>query len=280
MLFLYQNRIMKKDEAIISPDDRGYYFGDGIYEVFRVYNGQLFEKELHMARLERSAKEIRIELPYPIEEIDALLERLLREDPIEVGTLYMQVTRGAAPRNHGFPDANTTQAILTAYVKPYPRATKTMKNGIIAVTLPDIRWLRCDIKSLNLLPNVMARDEAVKQGAGEAIMHRDGTVTEGSSSNVLIVKNGVLRTHPTTNLILNGVTRNVVLRLAAHLNIEIEEEPFTLNDLYEADEAFITSTGVEITPVVQVDGRRVADGAPGAITRKLQQAFEKHAFHQ
>lgn len=278
MLFLYQDRIMQKEEAAISPDDRGYYFGDGVYEVFRIYNGRLFEKKLHMERLERSVKEIRIEPPYPLARIEELLLHLLQEDPVKDGTLYMQITRGVAPRVHAFPDPAQTQSVLTAYVKPLPRPTETLASGIRAVTMPDIRWLRCDIKSLNLLPNVLARQEATERGAGEAIFHRNGTVTECSSSNVMLVKQGVIRTHPANQMILHGVTRSVVLRLAERLGLKVCEEAFMLGELYEADEVFITSTGAEVTPVIEIDGKKVADGTPGTITRMLQQAFEDYAI--
>lgn len=278
MLILYRDRIIRKEDAAISPDDRGYYFGDGIYEVVRIYNGQLFEKELHMARLERSAKDIRLALPYPLARIEQLLEQLLQEDHVKEGTLYMQITRGVAPRAHAFPDPEQVQPVLTASVKPYARPIEMMESGIRAITVSDIRWLRCCIKSLNLLPNVLARQEAKERGASEAIFHRDGTVTECSSSNLMIVKQGVIRTHPANHLILHGVTRAVVLRLAEQLGCKVSEEAFTLGELYEADEAFITGTTVEVTPVTQVDGKPIGTGAPGTVTRMLQHAFADYAL--
>jgi D-alanine transaminase len=272
-LILYNDRILAKDDVHISPDDRGYYFGDGIYEVFRIYGGAFFEKEAHMARLMRSLDEIRISLPYPREQLEARLDDLLRANGLTDGTVYLQVTRGNAPRNHAFPAADC-RPVLLAYCTQMTRPLASQQSGIAAVTAPDIRWLRCDIKSLNLLPNVLARQEAVEREAGETIFHRGETVTEGSSSNIMIVKDGILWTHPADNYILNGITRLVVLRLAAQLDIPVREETYTLSEMFAADEVIVTSTGVEIMPAVAVDGRPIGSGQPGPVTRKLQEAFE------
>lgn len=274
MKYLQQNRIIDKSQATVDPDDRGYYFGDGIYEVFRIHNGQLLESEAHMLRLERSAQSLRLPLPYPADEILTMLHLLLEADPVETGILYMQITRGSAPRSHGFPPEGTP-SILSAYCKPLPRPMEKLDNGIRAVTVPDIRWLRCDIKTLNLLGNVLAKQEAADQQADEAILHRDGTVTECSSSNLMMVQNGVVHTHPANNLILHGVTRSVVLGQAHKLSITVVEEPFTLEMLREADEVFMTGTTSEVTPVIAIDGQLVGDGKPGTVTRRLQQEYTK-----
>lgn len=274
MKYLQQNAIVDYTDASVSPDDRGYYFGDGVYEVFRIYNGRLFETEAHMARLLRSAAELRLPLPYPVDEIEGLLNRLLEADPVEVGILYMQITRGCAPRAHGFPPEGTP-SVLTGYCKELPRPMDRLENGIHAITVPDIRWLRCDIKTLNLLGNVLAKQEAMDRNADEAILHRSGIVTECSSNNLMMVKDGVVRTHPATNLILPGVTRQVVLGQARRLGVEVREEAFDLDALLSADEVFITGTTSEITPVVSVDGKPVADGKPGPVSRRLHREFEK-----
>lgn len=269
-VYLYQNRLLPKEEVIIRPEDRGYYFGDGVYEVFRVYKGRLFEPEAHLRRLQRSASEIRIALPGMDQLLLQLIELIAANGLIE-GTVYMQVTRGAAPRAHPFPAG--AEPVLMAYCSEIVRPTAAMEAGIDAVTMDDIRWLRCDLKTLNLLPNVMAKQHALDNGAAEVVLHRSGVVTECSASNVMMVKEGRIVTHPANHLILHGITREVVLRLATRCEIMAEERPFTLEELREADELFITGTTVEVTPIVRVDGQSVGSGSPGPVTRRLQQAF-------
>jgi D-alanine transaminase len=273
-MMYYKNRFMDKSEVSISPDDRGYYFGDGVYEVFRIYKGQVYEKDAHFQRLVRSAKEVSIPLPETIENIDKIIEKLIEMEKISDGTLYMQITRGESPRSHPFPQS-ATSAVMMAYCTEVQRPIVSMQKGITAITLDDIRWLRCDIKTLNLLPNVLAKQAAIEQGVGEVILHRNGTVTECSASNIMIIKAGVLLTHPANNLILHGVTRAVILKLAQSLGIEVKEDAFTVQQLMEADEAFLTGTTVEVTPIIEIDGKKVGSGSPGPITQKLQQAFER-----
>ncbi|WP_409347137.1 D-amino-acid transaminase [Paenibacillus sp. MBLB4367] len=275
VMMLYKNQFVNNGEVRISPNDRGYYFGDGVYEVFRIYNGSLFEKDAHYRRLERSAEQTRIPLPYPITEIDEKLEKLLAADGVKEGIIYLQLTRGEAPRGHAFPNP-PVESVLMAYSSELSRPHHAIRGGIRVITRPDIRWLRCDLKTLNLLPNVMAKQEAAEAGAAEVIFHRDGTVTECSSSNVMIIKDGTIRTHPANNLILHGITRAVVLKLAFRLNLSVREEAFTLEDLRSADEVFITSTTAEVTPVAELDGVPVADGKPGPVSRRLQEAFEAY----
>ncbi|PYI56526.1 D-amino-acid transaminase [Paenibacillus flagellatus] len=272
-MILIDDRIVPEAEASVSYLDRGYVFGDGIYEVIRVYNGRLYEKEAHYDRLVRSAGEIGLSLPYPIETLDRLLQDLLGREAVGDGTVYLQVTRGVAPRTHAFPPAGT-KPVLVAYCNELARPLDTIRDGLTAITRPDIRWLRCDIKSLNLLGSVLAKQEAVEQGAGDVILHREGTVTECSASNVMIVKDGVVFTHPADHFILHGITRAVVLRLAAERGIEVREIPYTLDELRQADEAFLTSTTMEVTPIVRIDGSAVGSGRPGPVTRLLQEAFE------
>ncbi|WP_079908694.1 D-amino-acid transaminase [Paenibacillus sp. 32352] len=272
-MYLYQNEFVSKEQVRISPDDRGYYFGDGVYEVFRVYSGILFEAEGHYERLEKSARDVRISLPYSTRHLDELLNQLIRLNELAEGTVYMQITRGAAPRSHPFPAQ--AEPVLMAYTTEMARPLETMEKGITAITMEDIRWLRCDLKTLNLLPNVMAKQHALDQGAHEVILHRSGTVTECSASNMMIVKNGELRTHPANHLILHGITRAFVLQLARQLNLPVREEAFTLDDLRTADEAFITGTTTEITPIIRIDKQTVGQGVPGPVTVKLQRAFEE-----
>jgi D-alanine transaminase len=273
MKFLHNLTITDYQDATIHPDDRGYYFGDGIYEVFRIYNGRLFQEDAHLVRLARSASELRIPLPYGLPEITGLLYKLLEKDPVEEGILYLQITRGVAPRGHAFPPEGT-QPVLTAYCKPLPRNRDKITGGIRIVSVPDIRWLRCDIKTLNLLGNVLAKQEAVERGADEAVLHRSGTVTECSSSNIMMVKDGTLWTHPADNLILPGITRQVVLEQARALGIPVQEAAFSLEELYSADEVLITGTTTEVTPVILIDETPIAGGQPGPITRQLQREYQ------
>lgn len=272
-MILFGNRFMPKEELRISPDDRGYYFGDGIYEVFRVYNGQMYEADAHLRRLERSAREVRIPLPCSLGEIESLLVQLMQKNQIGTGTIYLQITRGEAARSHPFP--KEAVPVMYGYCSEVRRPLETMQKGIKAITMEDVRWLRCDIKSLNLLGNVLAKQEALDRGADEVILYRGQTVTECSASNVMIFKDGKIVTHPANHLILHGITRGVTLNLARRLGIEIAETPFTVADLRQADEVWITGTTVEITPVIEVDGKPVGNGQPGAVTRKLQEAFEQ-----
>lgn len=272
-MILYNGALVTKDSVCISHEDRGYYFGDGVYEVFRIYNGQLYEKQAHLARLERSSREIKLQLNYTLAQIDEMLEQLLLSENVREGTLYLQITRGIAARSHTFPER--TSPTLLAYITPVDRPLQTIRNGINAISRADFRWLRCDIKSLNLLPNTMLKQEAIDHNAHEVVLQRDGIVTECSASNLMMVQHGEIYTHPANHLILHGITRATVLRLAESLSISAKEQPFTLDQLYQADEVFITGTTVEITPVLSIDGQTIGNGKPGTITKKLQNAFEQ-----
>lgn len=270
-IYWYQNAWLPAGEVRVSPEDRGYYFGDGVYEVFRVYAGQLFEADLHLSRLKRSAEGIRLPLPHSEKEMESILEELIRRNDLREGIVYLQVTRGAAPRSHLFPKGSAP--IAMAYTMEIKRPLDAMEKGYAAITTEDVRWHRCDMKTLNLLPNVLAKQEAADKGADDAILHRKGIVTESSASNVMIVKGGKLITHPANNLILRGVTRDVVLRLAAGSDIPVEERAFTVDELLDADEVFLTATTIEVMPVTTVDGKTIGSGAPGPITRRLQREF-------
>lgn len=270
-IYYYLNQFMPKEEVHISPEDRGYYFGDGIYEVIRIYDGKMFEAEAHYKRFKRTAEAVSIPLP-DMDELDVKLNELIRLNGIEGGSLYVQMTRGTAPRTHSL--TADSDPVIMAYCQEVKRPLAKLENGIAAATVPDTRWLRCDLKTLNLLGNVLLKQQALDQDADDCILHRDGHVTECSSSNVFIVKEDTIITHPADHLVLPGITRLVALRLASEMNIAIEERPFTLDELYGASEVFLTSTVQEIVPIVSVDGKAIADGKRGNVTRRLQEAFE------
>lgn len=277
MNYIYINdEFVDESEGKISYSDRGYNFGDGIYEYIRIYEDKVFTSKEHYERLFRSAKEIGLNLDaYSVEGLTEVTKELAAKNNVVNGGVYIQVTRGVAPRNHPFPDAST-KPVFSAFSKSYDRPYDELENGVKTITVEDIRWLRCDIKSLNLLGNVLAKEKATQNDAAEAIMHRGETVTEGSSSNVYAIKGGKIYTHPANNLILNGITRRVIKELADDLNIPFIEESFTLDFLNDADEVIISSTSIEVMPVVQVNDQKIGDGKVGQITKQLQNAFNNY----
>ncbi|HAL09445.1 MULTISPECIES: D-amino-acid transaminase [Mammaliicoccus] len=277
MTYIFINdEFVDESEGKINYSDRGYNFGDGIYEYIRIYDGKVFTSKEHYERLFRSAKEIGLNLEgYSVEGLTEVTKTLAAKNNVVNGGVYIQVTRGVAPRNHPFPDAST-KPVFSAFSKSYDRPYEELKNGVKAITVDDIRWLRCDIKSLNLLGNVLAKEKAAQNGAAEAIMHRDQTVTEGSSSNVYAVKGGKIYTHPANNLILNGITRRIIKKSAEALNIPFIEEAFTLDFLNDADEVIISSTSIEVMPVIQVNDNKIGDGKVGQITKQLQKSFDNY----
>ncbi len=259
-------------EACVSVEDRGFLFADGIYEVVRCYAGRFFELDRHLARLERSAREIRLGLPLSRDELRLVAQELLRRTGLLDCSLYLQATRGVAPRNHAFPVGVTPT--LFAMLQPAPSPDPALaERGGAAVTVPDERWGRCDIKAVGLLPNILAKQKAVEAGAQEAIFIRDGLVTEGSASNVFAVLDGVLWTHPQDRRILGGITREVTLELAREQGVPVREEAITQNMLWQAQELFCTGTVAEFLPVVRLDGQPVGDGRPGPVCRRLAAAF-------
>lgn len=270
--YFIDGQFTSKDSLNISIDDRGYYFGDGVYEVVKVYDGELYTAEEHFERLFQSASKVKMTIPYSEQQLIDIAKELVKVNEIKTGHIYMQVTRGAAPRVHQFPELAVTP-VVTGYAIHNPRPLSNIDGGVSVKSVEDVRWLRCDIKSLNLLANVLAKQEAYEASCAEAIFVRDGIVKEGSSSNAFGVKDGVVITHPATNHILNGITRRVVLKLCNEMGIPVEERAFTPDEMYTMDEFFITSTTAEITPVVLIDGKVVGSGKPGGITRRLQEAF-------
>ncbi|MCM3762731.1 D-amino-acid transaminase [Alkalihalobacillus oceani] len=274
MTYILQNAdLVQKETAHLHIDDRGYYFGDGIYEVVRVYDGVPFAKEAHLTRLEESSAKIDMTLPYSGEDLIDLLDKLLEANELVNGLVYLQVTRGVEPRNHLY--TKNCKPVLTAFTQPLPKKTAPQTAAVSVWLTDDIRWLRCDIKTINLLGNIIAKKEAADQQCQEAIMQRDGLITEGSSSNLFLVKDQVLYTHPATNLILNGITRQVVIDLAKQSGYEVVEEPFPVDVLEHADEAFLTSTTMEIAAIRQIKGQMDTSYEPGPVTKDLQEKFQQ-----
>jgi len=254
--------------ARVPVDDRGFLFGDGVYEVTRAVNGQLFAWERHLRRLARGLEALSIVLPDV--RLLEVSEHLLEENALATGdaTVYLQITRGVAERRHHFPPPGTAPTVfLSASRLVVPDELRA--RGAAAITTADLRWERCDLKTVNLLPNVLAKQQAVAAGAFEALLVRDSIVTEGASSNLFAVIAGKLHTHPPTHRILAGITREVVLELAAELAIPVVLEPITRAALSTASEVMITATTADVMPVVSVDGSRVGDGRPGGVARRL-----------
>jgi D-alanine transaminase len=279
MIVYLNGQFLPKETALVPVEDRGFVFGDGVYEVWRLVNGQIFEFDRHMARLARGLSELRINPPAESrpDTIREIAERLIGENGLGEGegTLYLEITRGVAPRAHQFPPAGTAPTVF-ALAKPFIPPDDQRTKGVTAVTVPDIRWLRCDIKTIQLLPNVMAKQAAAERGAFEAILVRDGVVTEGSHANVIGVIGGEIRTHPTNNLILPGITRAVVLELARGIGLPVREEAFLASELPRVDELFIAGTTADVMPIVRVDDQMIGGGVPGPIAQRLQRELRAH----
>ncbi|WP_138419262.1 D-amino-acid transaminase [Aquibacillus sediminis] len=272
---LTDDGFVKQEQLHFPFEERGLQFGDGIYEVIRIYNGHYYLLTEHIDRLYRSAKAIRLHLPFRKQDLCKQLLELLEVNHVRTDAkLYLQATRGSAPRDHAFPNAAIN---FYAYIEDLPRPTENLLQGVETITTPDVRWQHCHIKSLNLLPNVLAKQEAIDHGCFEAIFHNNGKVTECSSSNIYIVKKGIIFTHPETNQILHGCVRSKVKQFATSLSIPFVEKRFLLEDLSRADEVFLSSSTSEIMPVIKIDGYKVATGQPGALTKKLQHAYEQDA---
>ena len=260
-------------DAVVSVEDRGFQFGDGVYEVIRTYRGRPFAVDEHLARLERSAQALQLSLGPSKAQWVALIEEGLRLSGLPETKIYLQITRGQAPRDHPFPPSLSTTAVLT-FRELHSLDVSVRQAGVPAILLEDIRWGRCDIKSVNLLANVLARQQAKEAGAFEAILVRDGEVTEGSVSNVMVVRNGTIQTAPEGRRILSGVTRAKVLGLAKKEGIPVAETMVRREYLLGASEVFLTGTTVEVLPVVRVDGRAIGPAVPGPITQLLSRRWE------
>lgn len=266
---------MPLSTAKVPVLDRGFIFGDGVYEVIPAYGHQLFRIDEHLQRLQYSLTAVRIENPYSSDEWKNILNTLLDKNPGDDSSIYLQVTRGVAKRDHAFPTAVTP----TVFAMANPLVTadeKAFNQGIAAITLDDTRWQYCNIKAITLLANILLRQSAIDEGAAEAILIRDGEVTEGAASNVFIVNNGIIKTPPKSTLLLPGITRDLIVELAKDNDEPIEEVNFSKSELENADEIWISSSTKEIMPVIQLDNKPVADGKPGPIARKMFQIFQDY----
>ncbi len=259
--------------AAAALEDRGYQFADGVYEVIKVLDGRPRDLERHLDRLERSLAELAIAMPTSRPALRAILREARRRNPLRRATLYLQVTRGVAPRNHPFP--KDVRPVLTVVVRHARFPTPAERaRGVAVCLLADQRWGRCDIKTTALLPNVLAREEAERRGCREAWLVRDGRITEGTASNAFIVDaEGRLRTHPEGPQILSGITRGVILELARAEGIPISLVPFSAEEAKAAREAFLTSTTSLLLPVTRIDDTRIGDGRPGPVTRRLAERY-------
>lgn len=259
----------------VGIEDRGYQFADGVYEVIRVYAGRPFLLEAHLARLGRSAAGIELPLPLDAGGFARVLEACIARSGVRHGTLYMQVTRGEAPRHHPFPDPARPRVI--AYAREVPLIPEeTFRRGVAAITVPDERWGRCHLKTIALLPNALAAERARRAGVDEAILvGADGLVAEGASCNVFAVIDGTLRTAPEGPRILSGIARAVVIEVAQEAGLDVEEEAFRAEAFAEASEVLLTGTTREVTPCVRVDGRPVGGGEPGPVARELGRLYRE-----
>lgn len=274
MNVLWNQDIVARDQVNIDIEDRGYQYGDGIYEVIRVYGGQCYMLAEHMERLTTSAKKIKLALPYEPQRIAANLQKLIAIEGIDNGEIYLQITRGVfSPRNHQFPDPGTVQPVLTANAIPFERPTEMQQRGLNATVIPDQRWLHCDIKSLSLLGNLLSLDEAIEKGFDDALLQRDGFFTEASASNLWFVLEGKLYTHPDGPLVLPGITKIKVRELCGELRLSLQEEAVSITRLKDVQECFLTNSVWEIIPIVSVDGQLIGNGERGPITTLLQQAY-------
>jgi D-alanine transaminase len=273
-------RYVPRNEAGVSIEDRGYQFADGVYEVCEVRAARLIDERRHMARLERSLNELRIARPMSPAALSFVLHETVRRNRVRDGIVYLQITRGVAPRDFPFPPAGTQPSVVvTARSNDPAKLAQAAADGIAVITVPDIRWQRVDIKSVSLLPNVLAKQAARDKGAREAwLVDGQGRVTEGSSSNAWIVsKEGTLITHPLGRDILPGITRSVVIDIVKAQGIAFEERAFTVEEAYAAREAFVTSASQIVQPVVSIDGRPVGNGAPGLVASALRRDYHRFA---
>ncbi len=262
------------DECRVSVLDRGFIFGDGIYELITVYQNQAFYLAQHLSRLHRSMAEINIISPYGESEWSALITNLIEQSEHDDLAMYIQVTRGVAPRDHVY--SKSMQPTVFAMANPLPIVPKKyLENGVDLITTTDTRWQRCDIKVISLLANIMAKQEATEVHAVEAIMIRDDFALEGSASNLFLVRDGVVYTHPKDNLILPGITRDFILELLVELGVECKQQPIPKEWLYSADELWITSSTKEVLAATKIDQKLVADGKPGKMWRKTYDLYQQ-----
>lgn len=263
-------------QATVHIEDRGFQFADGVYEVWSVFDGRLADFDGHLTRLHRSLDELRIPIPMSRQAMERVLKETVRRNRVNEGLVYLQVTRGTARRDHPFPAEGTPPSVVvTARSMPLSKGNASAEKGVAVVTHPDIRWGRCDIKTVGLLPNVLAKQAAKEKGAAEAWMVDEmGLVTEGSSTNAWIVdEHGKLRTRDTQSNILRGITRAAVMKLIEAEGLELDERAFSVEEVKRAREAFYTSATGFVMPAVSIDGARIGDGKPGPIATKLRTLY-------
>lgn len=262
-------------EAVVHIEDRGFQFADGVYEVWSVFDGRLADFEGHMTRLHRSLNALRIDIPMSAGSLSVVLRETIRRNRVRDGLVYLQVTRGTASRDHAFPTDTAPSVIVTAKRLDLAKGQAMAAKGAAGVTRPDIRWGRCDIKTVGLLPNVLAKQAARERGAYECLMYdKMGLVTEGSSTNAWIVdEDGRLRTRDTQANILRGVTREAILKLVQAEGIELDERPFSVDEAKRAREVFVTAASSFVMPLVSLDGVKIGDGKPGPIATRLREVY-------
>ncbi len=272
-------RYVPHEEAVVNIEDRGYQFADAVYEVMSILDGKLCHRDKHMSRLDRSLSELKIEWPVSRRVLPIIIGQVVARNHVRNGLVYIQVSRGVAHRNHLFPKDTIPSLVVDCWAQK-PPSVEMVASGVAVVSRPDQRWKRPDIKTVALLPNLLARQSAKEDGAFEAwLVNKKGFVTEGCATNAYIVDDhGVIFTHPADSNILGGVTRSNLLEVAHQAGIQIKERPFTLAEARAAREAFLTGTTVTVMPVVRLDGHLVGDGKPGALTLKLREFY--HAFRQ
>lgn len=271
--YLPQNR------AAVHIEDRGYQFADGIYEVCIVVDGRYWDMEGHLARMMRSLNELSMQAPMEMSALKVVMGEVVRRNRLNNALVYVQVTRGVAARNHAFPPQGTPSAlVITARRFDLNQSDAKAAKGIAVITHPDIRWGRVDIKTVGLLPNALAKEAATQAGAAEALLVRDGFVTECSASNAWIVdKTGALITHPKGNAILGGITRQTAIACAEELQLKVIERPFTVEEAKAAPEVFLTSATSFVTSIVSIDGAQIGSGAPGPVALRLREAYKLRA---
>lgn len=270
----FNGKFLPKDDIKISPDDRGFLFADGVYEVVRWYEGFFFDMDSHLSRLKRSLRELRIHWA-EVDTFPALSDELIKQNSLEnqPAMIYLQITRGVATRSHNFPSPEVPPTVY-AHVWGFVPDSLSKESGIKVMLKEDIRWSRCDIKSVALLANTLSFQEASQIGLKECIFVRNGLITEGSHSNIFFVIDGMLCTHPESNHILSGVTRKNILRIADELGIKIREEAVQESRIRFIREAFISNTSAEVTPVTVLGGNTIGDGVPGPVTKLIQEKFD------
>lgn len=273
-------RYQRHADAAVHIEDRGYQLADAVYEVWSVFGGKLADAEGHFARLARSLGELQIPEPMSRAALTIVLREVLRRNQVREGLIYLQISRGVAPRDHAFPEGDLSPSVVIT-AKSLDRAASEAKaaKGITVITTPENRWGRCDIKTVGLLPNVLARQAARERGAGEALFVDElGLITEGASANAWILdRDGVLRTRDTQANILRGVTRRTLLDVIAEAGLKVEERPFTPEDMAQAKEAFITGAGSLVLPVIAIDGQPIGGGAPGPVAKRLRSLYIERA---